>query len=622
MRPFEEIRDEIIKAMSINDIATLRERAHEMQTLGTPQADAIAFNALGVVDRFIGDYPTALENFRRALSLNEELGIRSGVASVTVNIGKVFALVGDYPSALEHYYRALPLLEGLDNRAGVASTMLNLGIVYANLGDYPSSLDHFRRSLNELEKLGDRAGVANVTCNMGNLYHITGEYQSALEHHRRALALHEELGDRSSVAIDNNNMANAYQDLGEFSLALEHYRRALVQHEESGNLPGVAQVTSNIIRALLDVNEHDEAAELLDKHVNMNMDDPAVRAAHEAHRAVIAEHREDLEAAREYLQRALAIAIESSQQAESAGYHKSLRDLAQKRNDFAGFIEHNAEFLRISEEVRGKEATQKMAMMEAERNMEGERREREKERALLYGALPESVANRMLRGEDVSGDHFDHASVMFLDIVGFTTNAQDLEPRVVTELLDDVFNAFDELCAAHNVTKIKTIGDAYLAVAFPQDDESTEQNIAFVALGIQQLQFTWPHGSPLQFRIGLHSGPVVAGVIGKQRLQYDVWGDTVNVASRMESTGEPGRVHVSAAFAINLKSNTEYTIQNSMSESENQESHEVNSSLVTTHLSLNSSLVTSHLSLSPRGFLDIKGKGSMQAYWLTSTHTD
>ena len=222
--------------------------------------------------------------------------------------------------------------------------------------------------------------------------------------------------------------------------------------------------------------------------------------------------------------------MESGIRAEAANYHRSLRDLAQKRNDFVGYIEHNNEYQRITEEVRGRDATLKMAMMEAERNMEGERREREKERTLLYGALPESVANRMLRGEDVSGDHFDHASVMFLDVVGFTTYSHDLEPRVVAKLLDDVFNALDELCDRHNVTKIKTIGDAYLAVAFPEEDRSTEQKISFVALDIQQLYFTWPNQIPLQFRIGLHSGSVVAGVIGKKRLQYDVWGDTVNVA--------------------------------------------------------------------------------------------
>jgi class 3 adenylate cyclase len=265
--------------------------------------------------------------------------------------------------------------------------------------------------------------------------------------------------------------------------------------------------------------------------------------------------------------------------------------LAQKRNDFAGYIEHNNEYQRITEEVRGRDATLKMAMMEAERNMEGERREREKERALLYGALPESVANRMLRGEDVSGDHFDHASVMFLDVVGFTTNAHDLEPRVVTNVLDDVFNAIDEICATHNVTKIKTIGDAYLAVAFPHDDQSTEQNIASVALAIQQLQFTWPNESPLQFRIGLHSGPVVAGVIGKQRLQYDVWGDTVNTASRMESASEPGRIHISEAFA---------TLMPATSAGDSFERP---------------------LQVMERGEIDIKGKGTMTTYWLERSLT-
>jgi class 3 adenylate cyclase len=106
----------------------------------------------------------------------------------------------------------------------------------------------------------------------------------------------------------------------------------------------------------------------------------------------------------------------------------------------------------------------------------------------------------------------------------------------------------------------------------------------------------------------MHCGPVTAGVIGTQRMQYDVWGDTVNVASRMESSGEAGRIHISEAFALNLKSNTEYTIQNAIKESRNHEPHAV--PLVTGNLSL----VTTF-----RGMIDIKGKGTMNTYWLEGT---
>ncbi|MBS1560982.1 MAG: tetratricopeptide repeat protein [Bacteroidetes bacterium] len=609
MRLFESINSEIDVAMSVNDVMALRTLAQEMTLLGTHEAEASAFNALGWADNVMGDLTSAREQFRRSLTLYESMNDASGVAKVSCNIGNVDADTGDFPSALEFYRKALSVHEELDNRTGVANIVGNIGSVYYSTGDFPSALEHYGIALATCEDLGNTKGVAALTSNMGGVFYSTGDHNAALEHFRRALAIHRASDYTVGVAIVIANMAKVYHTIGDYSTAMEYFRQALEMHEELGNQATLALETGNMILALIENNKYEEATEMIERQGAMQMDDPIVQAQHSANHSRLAEHRGDLEVAKEHLLRAVAIAVESGARADEAGFHVKLRDLAKKRNDFAGYVEHNDEYQRITEDIRGREATLKMAMMEAERNMEGERRAREKERALLYGALPETVANRMLRGEDVSGDHFDHASVMFLDIVGFTANSHDLEPRAVTKLLDIVFNAFDELCDKHNVTKIKTIGDAYLAIAFPHEHRSTELNIASVALGIQQLQFTWPDQSPLKFRIGLHSGPVVAGVIGKRRLQYDVWGDTVNVASRMESAGEPGRVHVSDAFAIQLKANTEYTIQNAIKESRNTESHEVQ--LVTRHSSLVTQLVTQL-----RGDIDIKGKGTMKTHWL------
>jgi len=643
VRTFDEIKADIKIATSVFDIPALQQLAQEMLSLETTRSEVEASNALGLAYGTLGDYGVALEHYRRALALLDDLGDRTSMATVLSNMGIVYGRIGDDEASLEHYRRSLAIDEEMGNSDGAAVTLGNMGIIFRNVGDYPSALGHYRRALAIHEELNDRNGIARVISNIGVVSYDTGDFALAIEQHQRALAIHEELENRFGAACTVGNIGNvylntgdnrsalayfhravslfeavgfaaglaqatgnvgaAYHNLKEYRSALEYYRQALILNEEIGNLSGVAHESVNIVSALLANDQYEEAAELLERQSDLQMDSPSVRAVHFDNLAMLAEHNKDLDSAREHLLRALEIVTEAGIRIYVAGYHERLRDLARKRNDFDGYVHHNVEHLRVAEEVRGKEATQKMALMEAEQKMEGERREREKERALLYGALPESVANRMLRGEDVSGDHFDHASVMCLDVVGFTTNSTSLEPRVVTELLDNIFHAFDELCDKHNVTKIKTIGDAYLAIAFPQDDQSTERNIAFVALGIQQLQFTWPNGSPLQFRIGMHSGPVVAGVIGKQRLQYDVWGDTVNVASRMESSGEAGRIHISEVFALNLEEKSRIKNQES-----NQESHEV--PLVTRH----SSLVTQL-----RGSVDIKGKGMMQTYWLEST---
>ncbi len=174
------------------------------------------------------------------------------------------------------------------------------------------------------------------------------------------------------------------------------------------------------------------------------------------------------------------------------------------------------------------------------------REEQRRSEALLLNVLPEKVAERLKAGERVADKHIE-ASVLFADLVGFTPLSASLEPDAVLRLLDNLFREFDEIAEAHGVEKIKTIGDCYMAAAGVPNMRSDHAVILVrVALemnkAVAQRDFGGHH---VALRIGVHTGPLVAGVIGERRLLYDLWGDTVNVASRMESTGVPGRVHIS-----------------------------------------------------------------------------
>jgi class 3 adenylate cyclase len=397
---------------------------------------------------------------------------------------------------------------------------------------------------------------------------------------------------------------------GEYPSALEYLRRAQAMYEELGFKADVALAIGNVIEILLLQEAYSEATKLLEHQAAMPMDRPEVRATRASQLARLAEHSEDLNAAKELLSKALHISLDAGLRDKTATYHMLLRDLAKKRNDFEGYVHHNDEYLRITEEIRGKEATQKLAMMEAERKAEAIERERVKERALLYGALPESVATRMLRGEDVSGDHYENVSVLFLDIAGFTAISDRIPAGHVVHLLKAIFRVCDEACKAHGLTKIKTIGDSYLAVAFPETEgrgpkTHHAENAARAAIEMLQKlnalrltmdpalgDTTWTQDvGEIRVRIGLHCGPIVAGVVGDERLQYDVWGDTVNVASRMESTGEPGRIHVSSAFADALKG-----LEGTGGDWKGAEAMD--------------------FGLRERGSVEVKGKGSMKTFWL------
>jgi adenylate cyclase len=178
-----------------------------------------------------------------------------------------------------------------------------------------------------------------------------------------------------------------------------------------------------------------------------------------------------------------------------------------------------------------------------------DRLHRENER-LLLNILPAPVAGRLKSGEDCIADHFAEVSVLFADIVGFTALSGVMSPQPLVEMLNDLFTRFDNLAQRHHVEKIKTIGDCYMAVCgVPERRTDHAAALADMALDVLAVvrEFNERRGSALRVRIGLNTGPVIAGVIGRSKFIYDLWGDTVNTASRMESSGLPDRIQVTAA---------------------------------------------------------------------------
>ncbi|MBM0741125.1 PAS domain S-box protein [Phormidium sp. CLA17] len=210
------------------------------------------------------------------------------------------------------------------------------------------------------------------------------------------------------------------------------------------------------------------------------------------------------------------------------------------------------------------------------------RRQRLKSERLLLNVLPQAIAERLKRGQKIIADSFTEATVLFADLVGFTELSTSISPNELVELLNSVFSKFDQLADHHQLEKIKTIGDAYMVVAgLPIPRADHVRAIADIALDMQHeiTKIRVQDGRPLSLRIGIHTGPVIAGVIGIRRFTYDLWGDTVNVASRMESQGEPERIQVTDAVYNRLKNG--YNFER-------------------------------------RGSVAIKGKGDMTTYWLLS----
>jgi len=206
--------------------------------------------------------------------------------------------------------------------------------------------------------------------------------------------------------------------------------------------------------------------------------------------------------------------------------------------------------------------------------------EKERSEKLLLNILPGPIAERLKSNEDIIADIFPEVSLMFTDIVDFTPMSTQLSPSELVIMLNEVFSNMDDLTEKYELEKIKTIGDAYMVAAgLPVSRPDHARAIADMAIETRAMvnQFRRPSGEPLSVRIGIHTGPVVAGIIGKKKFIYDLWGDSVNTASRMESSGVKDEIQVTREIFNKLKEKYNFR---------------------------------------KRGVIDVKGKGEMTTYFL------
>ena len=204
--------------------------------------------------------------------------------------------------------------------------------------------------------------------------------------------------------------------------------------------------------------------------------------------------------------------------------------------------------------------------------------EQDKSERLLLNILPKVIAERLKRGESFIVDHFPEATVLFADLVGFTAFSSTVAPAELVRLLNEIFCNFDQLAEKHGLEKIKTLGDAYMAVGgvpIPRPDHAEAITELALDMLVEIEKFNAEHNTSLSLRIGINSGSVVAGIIGINKFIYDLWGDTVNTASKMESHGLPSSIQVTSA------------------------THE---------------LLKNKYLLEPRGTIDVKGKGEMETF--------
>jgi class 3 adenylate cyclase/Tfp pilus assembly protein PilF len=541
--------------------------------LGWQKGIAKSYNSIGGNLFALGDFDEALDYFQKSLKLNEESKDSSEIAKNLTNIGNIYYNLSNFSIALNYYQKALKIDIEIDDKEGEADNNGNIGNIYSDLTNYKSALKYYSKALKIHEKINNRRGIATILGNMGTAYLDSKQYDKALTNFSKALELWELFGNKFGIATNLGNIANTYNYLSDYQLAITNYEKALAINEEIGNKFGSAAIMGNMGGLYYNLTRDTVISRLKEKNSIIHLD-------------------------KEYnIERSIKYSEKATELAESIGsrdmlseFYGYLEKAYALKGDFKRAYSYQREWIELRDSIFSVQKTKEIAKLEATkqgelnekeiklRDLELTRKnneqyvlflgfggaaimlllvffERRKSEKLLLNILPAKIAKRLKNNEKRIADRFENTAIIFLDIVGFTSFSKDTDPVKVVSVLNEIFTHFDSLTKEHGLEKIKTIGDCYMAAAgLPEPHPQPILSTAEFALDAQRLMqdYTTKDGHKLHFRIGIDAGPVVAGVIGERKFSYDLWGDAVNTASRMESTGLPNEIQVTENFAKSL----------------------------------------------------------------------
>jgi class 3 adenylate cyclase len=561
--------------------------------MGDKKGMAKTTNQMGNIHSNQGDWNTALAYFFTAQKLYGQTGNRKGVAVVMNNIGYIYVGQSNYSRAMEYAFKSLAIHEEIKYTPGVISALNNVGDIYTRQREFAKALDYFSKGLKLAEELGSKDLIASGLHALGNTYSYQKDHTRALDYSLRALKMEEEMGRKRSVASTSGDIGIIYTDMKNYTMAAAYQQKALKISEEIGDKQGIATISSNIgilyFEILRDTTlKQRNVTNLTEQTVSKYQptgDIPVGKPA--LMRAAIGYLRQSNTACRplqaiDIMQvnyEGLAELCKISGDYKNAiVYADSARELEdsifsrQNRERMANYENEREEYrdsLRVA--AAQKEADAKAAHRRnyeliggavllvlsgftflLKKNNKLLSREKKENETLLHNILPEAVAAELKATGATTAKHYDNVTVLFTDFVNFTRAGVNMSPQNLIDELHTCFKKFDEITAKYNIEKIKTIGDAYLAVAgLPATDPHHAEHIVLAAKEITAFMDdrVAKMGTERTFRVrvGVHSGSVVAGIVGVRKFAYDIWGDTVNTAARMEQSGEAGKINISQA---------------------------------------------------------------------------
>lgn len=486
------------------------------------------------------NYPKALEHFLEAISKAEESKDTEAIIGNASNIGVVYLICSKPEEALPYLKQSMAMAEGRNDTRWMGYVLGKLGIAEHELGMFDSALISFTRSLALSESVGDTLTAIGNVGNIGACYLEQHHYAKAMAYHFKYLDLNRQIDDKRGEAIALGNIGETYLRIAEDSIhtpadslvsasrqqnlksAVTYLEQALTASKKINYASGIASSALILSRALELQEKYADALGAFKEGVDAN---ETVRKG-EAHEELARiENRRVLD----LKEKDLTIANIS---------------LAGKRKERIFLVSGIIMLIAISGILAVSYRRQKRAGMqisEAKKQSDD----------LLLNILPSEVAEELKATGAARTRQFDNVTVLLTDFVDFTRAGERMRPDELVAELHHCFKAFDDIADRYGIEKIKTIGDAYLAVCgLPNANLHHAENAVKAAMEINhfmQERFRILGDRTFRIRIGVHSGAVVAGIVGARKFAYDIWGDTVNTAARMEQSSEPGRINISEA---------------------------------------------------------------------------
>jgi adenylate cyclase len=526
----DEARLELLENLAFNEINDLKlalQYAEELISLSTQKGNdkylCKGYFQKGNKKRLFGDLKEAVDAYFKCAEVAKKNNLISLEGSAYAAVADIYTISKNHKNAMLYYHKAIGALRQSDDTVALASAISNAGDAFLNNKIYDSALLYFRESGLIFEKINYLSGKAYSLGNTGMVYANTGQNSLAEKNINEAIRILEEAGDYYPICVYLISMCDIYLQKGDKQTAMNYAKRSLQLAGQYGLKEQIGDANLKLSELYETAGNPGESFKYYKNHIAYRDSVNNIKSVQ-----TMADLRTDYEV--------------SQKQVEVDLLNQ------QKRNQQIVVIATVIALALIFIIALGLYRRYNL-IKETNKIIE---KEKSRSDNLLLNILPEETAHELKENGKVQAKKFESVTVLFTDFKGFTKYAENLSPEKLVESVDFYFSKFDEIMGKYNLEKIKTVGDAYMCAGglpFPTEDHAFKMvQAAFEIAEFVNEAKKYQADNEVRFdiRIGINTGPVVAGVVGSRKFSYDIWGDTVNIASRMESNSEPGKINISA----------------------------------------------------------------------------